>query len=397
MTVAKSLNWFLARRDRSRERNLRTACILDSPRGLESRFLGRGTTNLPSLFKVWVSSKWRMTVRSWGDRLDAALGLSSISQNCLKMSSPEVTVTWWVDTWLWRTCSLSVLPASTQPKMVSNATGESAGPCRRPCNSEYAQTSTPNKMSILPGHPNSESESSRPDKWFHFELKPTGCAGISQVTLGTTTAVTGILSSGENVGETWNVEIECNGELWEIPAIPVIWRFFDDFGSPSDCTNRWDTNEVVEPESSRPRALIWEPSGAWISTWQVIMRVLELVPVCALVETMLAVHECSFSGVSGVSEGVWSNTLVSMCNKVWWGFWHCLQRWRLGQFLAMCPGLKQFRHRLLERTVDNILSWGKLLNFGQAYSGCFSTLQVTQFPADSKTFPVWAEILWGLV
>ena len=58
------------------------------------------------------------------------------------------------------------------------------------------------------------------------------------MTLGTTTAVPGIIPLGENVGEMWNVEIECNGELCEIPVIPVIWRLLDDLGNPSDCTNR---------------------------------------------------------------------------------------------------------------------------------------------------------------
>ncbi len=80
--------------------------------------------------------------------------------------------------------SFPVFPASTQPNVVSNATGDqlvlSAG---------LAVTPQVGGLSRIGAH---------------FESNGVvGCTDKSQVTLGTTTAVTGIFSFGESVGEIY--------------------------------------------------------------------------------------------------------------------------------------------------------------------------------------------------
>ena len=62
------------------------------------------------------------------------LGVSSTSQNLLSNSSPDTVEAWLMVTqWLQNEVEL-VLPVSTQPTLVSNATGASGGPVHRPCN-----------------------------------------------------------------------------------------------------------------------------------------------------------------------------------------------------------------------------------------------------------------------
>ncbi len=61
------------------------------------------------------------------------------------------------------------------------------------------------------------------------------------------------------------------------------------------------------------------------------------------------------------------------------------QRLLLPQFLEMWSGLRQFKHKLLERTVANILSCDNNLKRGQLYSGCLSVLQSVQLATCSET------------
>ena len=93
MTAANCENCSLERKVLSRDRNLRTACALDYPIDLACGSLGSGTINRPVSLREWFPSKWR-TVRSCREKFDPVLVLSSISQNFLRMSSPEVTDTW---------------------------------------------------------------------------------------------------------------------------------------------------------------------------------------------------------------------------------------------------------------------------------------------------------------
>ena len=74
-------------------------------------------------------------------------------------------------------------PVRTQPNSVWNAIGAPEGPIHRPCSSMSTNTSTPKRMSILPGRPKSGSASGISTKWFHVGSKGTGWSGRSQVTL----------------------------------------------------------------------------------------------------------------------------------------------------------------------------------------------------------------------
>ena len=74
--------------------------------------------------------------------------------------------------------------------------------------------------------------------------------------------------------EISKVETELSGELCDIPPIPDTLRCCEHRSRPRDCTVRSDTNELVDPESSRACALIEVPYGALILTWQVIKSVL---------------------------------------------------------------------------------------------------------------------------
>ena len=75
--------------------------------------------NRPLSERVCVSLKCWTTRRSSGDRLEGTLGLSSISQNFLSESSAEVTETLWVAIERQTEVCELVLPARTQPNMVS--------------------------------------------------------------------------------------------------------------------------------------------------------------------------------------------------------------------------------------------------------------------------------------
>ncbi len=129
----------------------------------------------------------------------------------------------------------------------------------------------------------------------------------------------------------WRASFHLMNLRWDVDRMQLRYShsLFDDLCKPRDCTNRCDTNEVEEPV---PRALIWESLGAWISTWQVIKSVSS-----ALAEWYSCVSSPNLIGGSLVESWV-SESLASVCSKV---------RRVLyidGQFLAMCPVLKQFKH-----------------------------------------------------
>lgn len=94
MTACSSLNGLFALRDHSSAKNLLTACDLDLPICLADGFLGNGTMNLPSFECEWVELKCSTTIRSSVESVECSAGDSSISQNCWRMSSPDVTVLW---------------------------------------------------------------------------------------------------------------------------------------------------------------------------------------------------------------------------------------------------------------------------------------------------------------
>ena len=77
MTSSSSLKRPFAVRERSSERNLLTACDLDSPICFADGFLGNRTTNLPSLEREWFDSKCRTTVRSSVESIEWSAGVSS--------------------------------------------------------------------------------------------------------------------------------------------------------------------------------------------------------------------------------------------------------------------------------------------------------------------------------
>ena len=138
-------NWFLAWSKHLSDRNCLTAWDLDSPIDFASRFLGRGTTNLPLSALEWLSQTWCTMVHSSGERIESLIGLSSISQNLHRMLSPETKEVWYVVMRL-PGAQDSVSPARIQPNSVSKATGDPGGPNHQPWSNTLTNTSTPRRM-----------------------------------------------------------------------------------------------------------------------------------------------------------------------------------------------------------------------------------------------------------
>ena len=85
ITASKASN-SLKRRERSSDRNLYTACDLDSPRVGAWGFLGSGTMNLPSGARRWFSQS--------AEQQTFQVHVPSISQNLHSRSSPVAARVW---------------------------------------------------------------------------------------------------------------------------------------------------------------------------------------------------------------------------------------------------------------------------------------------------------------
>ena len=143
-----------------------------------------------------------------------------------------------------------------------------------------------------------------------------GIGGRSQVTRGTTTAVTPIFLLDDRVAETSNVVIDWTGDLWDIPPMPEILAFRLERGRHRLRARRSDTNEADDALSRMALASTDDPSGALTITRQVMSSEFDFNPMAAFETT--GVSELSVGREDGVAAG------LSMCRAVWWGFWHFL-------------------------------------------------------------------------
>ena len=139
--------------ERSRDKNLRTACNLDLPIGLALVSLGSGTTNLP--LPVWVI-RFEMTDNSafFHGKWWICVGDSSIFPNFQRISSPDVTEVWNVVMWrlAWAEDAVDpVIPQSTQLNSVSKAVGVPGWQVCQPWHGTSTNMSAPRSMSIWPG------------------------------------------------------------------------------------------------------------------------------------------------------------------------------------------------------------------------------------------------------
>ena len=113
-----------------------------------------------------------------------------------------------------------------------------------------------------------------------------------------------------------------------MPAIPEILMFCLDRGRHKLFDKRSDMKDADEALSRIARASTEEPSGALTRIRHVMSSEPDANPMAAFEDTgFTGVEVTGLAGgvVTGAStgEGV---SLLSTCNKVWWGFWHFLQR-----------------------------------------------------------------------
>ena len=164
MTTSTSLNRSFALRARSSERNLLTACDLDSLICFADGFLGSGATNLPSLECEWFdSSAVPPSVLPWAEPSAPLAALPKTSEDVV--SGHDCAV----ESGVTQACADEPkLPYSTQPNSVSRAVGESGGPLRQPRRSTSTNTSTPSSRSMRQGCPNPGSARGRSARCFQF-------------------------------------------------------------------------------------------------------------------------------------------------------------------------------------------------------------------------------------
>ena len=90
-----------------------------------------------------------------------------------------------------------------------------------------------------------------------------------------------------------------------------------------------------------------------------------------------ACHELEFNLTAAFEDTCVSGSGgFSRCNKVWWDLWHFLHLCKDLHCRAMWPPPRQC---LLSLRVDNFTASVISLNLGQAYNGCFSASQRTQW------------------
>ena len=134
-------------------------------------------------------------------------------------------------------------------------------------------------------------------------------------------------------------------------------------------------NDADDALSRIAHASTGDPSGALAKIRHIMSNEPEVNPTAAFEVAGFTKGDVVTSVDGGAS-------LVSTCSKVWWGFWHFLQRWNDLHCLIKCPERKQFIQTLFAFNVKTILSCESDLNFGHAYTGCFS-LHTTQLPTGS--------------
>ena len=191
---------------------------------------------------------------------------------------------------------------TTQPNSVSIATGAPVGLVRRLWQRTSTKISTPNKRSLCWGSPNPGSARGNPERWVQERSKGTGVTGKSHVTFGSTTAVKSIFRPFEWVDKIWKLAINRSVEPTNDLAMPDTQTLHWERGSLRLWTRHSDTNEEVDPLSSRALASIVNPSGAKTSTRQVIRSELEL--------TFMAALETVWVGEGPLGRGGWGETDV---------------------------------------------------------------------------------------
>ena len=165
-------------------------------------------------------------------------------------------------------------PQSTQPKSVSKAVGEPAGPFRQPWPSISTKTSAPSSILTRPWRPNPGSASGRFERCVQPNSKLTGFIGKSQVTLGTTIAVTLTFFLEGYKDDSWNEVTNCKGGLWDNPPIPDTRIDCCRRGRQRLCTNRSEMKDEDDALSISALASTAEPSGEVIITRQVMSSTL---------------------------------------------------------------------------------------------------------------------------
>ena len=138
------------------------------------------------------------------------------------------------------------------------------------------------------------------------------------------------------------------------------------------CSEKSGTGEVLAPIARRQMRLMmpsrggheplqrsrqlhwWEVDMSWggCSTW--VQRL-----------CMLLVNDVRLNAAGGDSD--WGFLLVSSWMSLWCGFWHFRHRYKLPHWRAKWPRLRQFKHNLLSRMVESILSRGSALKCGHVH------------------------------
>ena len=173
--------------------------------------------------------------------------------------------------WCWGPLLL-IVQNRTHPKQLFIAMGEPGRPCCRPWHTTQLNTSTPKRMLVGLGVPNSGSARRSPVRCFQFGSNGTGITGNLVETLGMTTA--SIFHCGPEilllvVDFKFTIVIittEREDSVCWLPPMPATWVRWHRCGNCSSYTIRSVTKGVDEAQSINALALVTWPFGATTMT-----------------------------------------------------------------------------------------------------------------------------------